>query len=310
MALELGYLNENIYRTIEYIKMTVNISSGTARTTCNFTLTDDSLRKSLLDFAQGNYLVFDGNDELYRGVVESVDINYQTGVVKVATERELTAGTLLTNLKKDLRSILSQPPLNETFLLHNGILDPLVEELTLGGRSRDEMIQECYRHNIIIDNVGKPSSIAKVSNTVILGEPNAYTATATINNYHHTPIEVVNGRILVRSVEETASGLVTTDFFLGSADTPIIFRDTREAPSPGWAHLYAKESERRIIRESAQLKVTLPLTPKITPNSGILLLNRITTAAGLSGWVTETVSHSLSGDDQVTTLNCKVFFSN
>lgn len=313
MPIELGYAKLEVVRTVPFIKLVLNISSGSARTTCNFTVAEDVIRRTGVDLSQGTFFAFDGADELYRGEVESVDIEYQTELVKVATEQILTPETLRQNVKNNVRKILSQPPLNDSFLANPSVLEPLIKDLSDTERSKDDLIQECYRHNIIIDNFGRLHNIAAAPERLILGDPNAFTAVATINNFHHTPVQMFRGdtrlsRIIVKAADETEDGLLTDTYQLGNG--PVTYRESREASSFEWADLYAREATRTIIRESAQLKITLPLNLKINPITGVNLINRVASTAGLGLWTVETVSHSVSGTTSSTTLNCKVLFEN
>ena len=218
-------------------------------------------------------------------------------------------------LKTNLANVLSQPPISATFRSFPGLLPSVVEDLLLTQRSKDKLIRDCYQHNIIIDNEGNPHSIAEGLNMITLGPASITAGDARIINGRHTTRALFRGEepiagVSVAGVRVEQNNIIKNEVYV-LGKLPIVFTDPREAESPAWADLFMREARRTIIRESAELKVTMPLNPELKP---LLMVNYpnpiLESLTGIELWTVETVSHRVSGSQASTTLNCKVLYEN
>lgn len=316
MALEIFYQDDTTNALIGYNDLTLNLSSGASRTTCRFITQNQDLAKAGSIVRDGGVIrIVDGGDTLlFNGEVETLDLNLKTGLATVSAESTLDLSTIKSNLRSNLKSILSQPPLSESYILFPDLLQLVVDDLLLTQRSKDQLIRECYQHNVIIDYEGMPHNIAEGQSVVILDQTRITSGTVRINNGRHTPKGLFRNGIHISGiralgVEESADNLQNVVYTLGKL--PIVFTDNREAPSPGWGDLYTKESLRTVIRESAELKVTMPLNLEFVPLLMVSYPDSILTAfTGIDLWTVETASHRVGGTNSTTTLTCKVLWEN
>ena len=315
-TVEVFYKGASTDSQIGYNDLTLSIASGAGRTICRFTTNGQALQGiGELAHADGFLQVIWGGDTLlFTGRIQTIDFNLDNDLATIAAETTLGVGKIQSELKGGLRGVLSQPPLAETFIEFPELLQPVLDDLLNTPRSENKLIRDCYQHNIIIDNLGKPHNIAEGTRLIRLDPQQITAGNVRVINGTHTPASIFQGgvriaRIRVVGAEAGPDMIQNHVYSLGKGRTA--FEDNREAGKIAWATLFAREATRTIIRESAELKVTMPLNLLFRP---LLIVEypmpAITSVTGITMWTVETVSHRLSGSQASTTLTCKVLFEN
>ena len=313
---EIFYRGTTTAAEIGYNDLTLNISSGAGRTTCRFTAAGEALQEiGELVHADGVIQVIWGGDTLlFSGKIQGLDFNPLNNLGAVAVETTLGVGKIQSNLKGNLRRILSQPPLKETFVEYPELLGPVLDDLENTPRSENKLIRDCYQHNIIIDNNGSPHNIAEGTRILRLDSQEITSVGFRVVNGRHTPKGIFQdgtriAGIRVVGAEAAPDKIQNHVYVLGKP--PIVFSDNREAGNIAWATLFGREATRTIIRESAELKVTMPLNLNFRPLLVVDYANpTFETLTGIELWTVETVSHRISGSQASTTLQCKVLYEN
>ena len=314
--LEVLYLDGSSFSQIGYSDLTLNQSSGAGRTTCRFIATGESLQKAGELVRPGGVIAVDqgGDTPLFIGQIRTIDFDLSNALATVSAETTVRADVIQRHLRGNLRSILSQPPLRDTFVEYPEVLEPVVDDLLNTPRSTDQLIRDCYQHNIIIDRNGIPHNIAEGVNVINLDPTKITAGSVRVINGRHTPKGLFNDGKPIAGVK--VAGVVAGDNNIENhvyveGEGPIVFTDNREAVNLAWATLFGRESTRTIIRESAELKVTMPLNLDLTP---LLMVNypdaTIQAFTGIELWTVETASHRVSGSQASTTLVCKVLYEN